>query len=368
MKDLLFIITSRGVGGLEKRFATLYEYYSLKNSTEYKITFLVSRAQANLLDNYKGRLINDNLKLIKFGLPSVRLRHNRLIERALRYTDYALLILTLVFRLPVRKGYCAHFVTSSSLYFRHLIRSKTKVFSFVHSHNAEKRVNSPGFRKIVFENFKIDCLSSAIRDQIRSLIKIDRSNLYISPCSFVDYSKTSIGIKKKRITFVGRFVPGKGLSLLLPVLPIICQKHKNIEIFILGHGVKQKCMERFINKENLAEYITLGFCKSPTNILKESLIYLSLQEKENYPSQALIEAMACGNAIIATNVGLTNKIVSNDTGLLIERSIEQLSDAIDYLLTNKHKSIEFGKNARNKVMKEHRVDRFSNYLLHELYP
>ena len=242
------------------------------------------------------------------------------------------------------------------------------MFSFVHSHNAEKRVNSPGFRKIVFENFKIDCLSSAIRDQIRSLIKIDRSNLYISPCSFVDYSKTSIGIKKKRITFVGRFVPGKGLSLLLPVLPIICQKHKNIEIFILGHGVKQKCMERFINKENLAEYITLGFCKSPIEILIESLIFLSLQEKENYPSQALIEAMACGNAIIATNVGSTNKIVSNDTGLLIERSMEQLFDAIDYLLTNKHKSIEFGMNARNKVMKEHRIDKFSNYLLHELYP
>jgi glycosyltransferase involved in cell wall biosynthesis len=57
-----------------------------------------------------------------------------------------------------------------------------------------------------------------------------------------------------------------------------------------------------------------------------------LQHFNNYPSQSLLEAMACGNAVVATNVGETHRLVDETVGLLIEPEAPALAEALNRLL------------------------------------
>ena len=358
MKKIVFLMLSRGVGGIEKRMATLYKYVAM-NDFNIKVTFLINRAQLDLIDTYGTNIIHRNTEIIKFGLPY---EEKVFGSSAFWYlADYACLAITLILRFSRKKFKVAYFTKFSSLPFRKLVKSHLKVLSFVDSHNPSRILDSKRFKKILRESFKIDCLSEDLRKKVLGLQDADERQVFSTPCSFIDYSETGIRGKKRVICFVGRFVDGKGIDILLPALPAIIDKHPNLEIKLLGAGEYEHQIIEFI-KRNKLKNVQVGFCKNPIGVLKESMIFLSLQEKENYPSQSLIEAMACGNAIIATDVGMTGKIVNDEVGLLIKRDSNELIKAMDQLLSNETVTLEKGRKAREKVIKEHTVERFWNYL------
>jgi len=43
----------------------------------------------------------------------------------------------------------------------------------------------------------------------------------------------------------------------------------------------------------------------------------------------VLESMACGRAVITTNVGISEEVVNSDNGWIVARTIEDLVDAID---------------------------------------
>jgi len=358
MKKIVFLMLSRGVGGIEKRMATLYKYVAM-NDFNIRVTFLINRAQLDLIDTYATNTIPRNTEIVKFGLPY---KQKFFGSSAFWYlVDYTCLAITLILRFSRKKFKVAYFTKFSSLPFRKLVKSDLKVLSFVDSHNPSRILDSKRFKKILRESFRIDCLSEDLRKKVLELQDADERQVFSTPCSFIDYSETGIREKNKVICFVGRFVDGKGIDILLPALSAIIDKHPNLEIKLLGAGEYEHQIIEFI-KRNKFEKIQVGFCKNPIGVLKESMIFLSLQEKENYPSQSLIEAMACGNAVIATDVGMTRKIVNDEVGLLIKRDSNELIKAMDQLLSNETSTLEKGRKAREKVIKEHTVERFWNYL------
>ncbi len=76
-------------------------------------------------------------------------------------------------------------------------------------------------------------------------------------------------------------------------------------------------------------HILLEKYENIDKLLKDSYIFLSLQDYDNYPSQSLIEAMAHGCSVIATNFGDTSKIVKvNYNNYLIEKDVSELVDAM----------------------------------------
>jgi glycosyltransferase involved in cell wall biosynthesis len=72
--------------------------------------------------------------------------------------------------------------------------------------------------------------------------------------------------------------------------------------------------------------------------------------------------MACGNAIIATNVGLTSLLVNEKTGILIEYKVEQLIEAIEFFYNEKSLATRLGENGSQFVRENHTIERFWNYL------
>jgi glycosyltransferase involved in cell wall biosynthesis len=95
---------------------------------------------------------------------------------------------------------------------------------------------------------------------------------------------------------------------------------------------------------------------------------VSLQTDNNYPSQAVLEAMACGNAIIATDVGDTRMFVNEQNGWLIEHGVEPLVEAVRHCLKNQQESHAKGDFATNFVRANFTLERAMAYYKSILFP
>ena len=93
--------------------------------------------------------------------------------------------------------------------------------------------------------------------------------------------------------------------------------------------------------------------------LAEARIFLSLQNFDNYPSQSLIEAMANGCDVIATDVGETRLLVEEGAGnYLIAPDENALCDALTKAFSV---ASVWNKNNTNKILAEHSAGRYAKY-------
>lgn len=363
MKKVLIITPGRGIGGIEKRFATLYYYFAGLEKLPANITFLVSRAQySELIDKYGVAINNPQLKIIKYGFPYLKSNANKAIP--LLYIDLLFFVLKNIVFYSWQKFHAIHYTKASPLIIRKLLSAVKNVYSLVDSTMDVVKDPKTGdlIRKIFGENYIIDCLSDDIKKLALKEPNAVASNMYITPCSFIDYSKTEILPKEKTVVFLGRFEYMKGLNILLPSLKELIKSEPDLQFKILGYGSMEKEVNEHILKNKLTNNVSVYFANDTAKELKTSLIFLSLQKYDNYPSQSLIEAMACGNAVIVTDVGQTRRIVNEEVGILIKPEPDELVLAIKTLLSDIEKTKQMGQKAREKVMREHIIERFAEYL------
>ncbi len=351
--NILLLLVTQGVGGIEKRFYNYSKY--VLNRTDNNYTVVISNS---LLSSLGEIPFCKNNRLVCYGIKWKKK------SKIKRYIDYFLLMLVLI-RLMNNKYDSAHFITLSSLFFRKLIRSDKKVHSFVNSlSQAQDRICSYSlFKEIMSEDFIIDCLDERIQSVISEKYPMQSQNIVSSPCSFIIDDMDMTKAKKENIiSFVGRLEEFKGIQLLIEIIPQILER-TNYAIHIFGRGSYSKSIEELIIKNSASGRIKLDYTIEPKDELKKSKIFLSLQKEENYPSQSLLEAMFCENVIIATDVGLTRKVVREDFGILIGDSSSELLDAIKKLTLSDISLKDMGMKARLFAGKNHTVEMFHQYLL-----
>lgn len=159
------------------------------------------------------------------------------------------------------------------------------------------------------------------------------------------------------ILFVGRIAKGKGVDKLIKILNIIHQKNKRIKLVIIGGDAGYlPIVKRLIQKYKLSKHVLhLGY------ITKENLpIYYSMADLVVYPSRqeifglVLCEAMACGKAVIGSNImGPSEIIVNGKTGFISDfRDIDEISKKILNLLDDKKLLNQMGRNGLERVKKK----------------
>lgn len=209
----------------------------------------------------------------------------------------------------------------------------------------------------------VDFLSADLYRGIHTRMKLNKkTKISLTPCSFKNYENIQSAEKKiNTITFCSRMTEIKNPLLLLESIVLFnktCENWKDITFQFLGNGDCFNKMKDFKQLLNLSNVELLGHVNKPIEYLSKSKIFISIQQTNNYPSQSLLEAMSCENAIIASDVGETKKLVTIKEGILVSLEAEKIAKAMIFLFENEEKRRQYGKQAREKVLREHNIDRY----------
>ena len=162
--------------------------------------------------------------------------------------------------------------------------------------------------------------------------------------------RLGLSAASKIIGIVARLDPIKNHKSAIKAIRLIVERFSNAVLLIVGDGPLRGELEHFVRQCKLEKHVVfLGTRTDVHQLLSIMDIFILCSTSEGMPV-TLLEAMAAGRPIVATDVGGVSEVIEHGkNGLLIEpNSHELLADAILDLLTNKEKAQRMGLSARNK--------------------
>ena len=345
--DVAFLIWTDGkIGGQERRYLRLANY--MADFLNVKVAVFI---QARALDSLVSRFdFSENLQLVSFG--SVRFDKKSPLSIihelvSLRKSLSSKWIIN--FHVCTNPSYVSAlmpFIVYKKV--KSLSQSMADYMFDKHTSGLKRRVIGLSINQFHF----IDCLSEMTKSAFKKTFPHYTGTTTVAPNSFTDLSKVKQSrTKDLDIAFISRLVDGKGVDLLAQLL-----KSHIHDVNVLGFGY----LSHTIDNRYLVNQDT-----DPFELLSNSKIFLSLQKENNYPSQSLLEAMASGCAIIATDVGETREILNDENSILIEYDIKKLCDAIDLLLSDPDRRLKLAQNAMLTVNTSHTIEKYATYLMSE---
>jgi len=236
---------------------------------------------------------------------------------------------------------------------------------------------------------KIVCLTEQEkRDHIQ--FKISRPEKFVTIHSGVDFSgfkktgsfknriREELGIPNGEpvIGTVGRLVPIKGHEYMIRAFALLMNEYDNLWLILvgdgfLGHYLKTLCKELEIKEK----VVFAGWRSNVPDFLSlfDIFVFPSLNEGMG---RVLVEAMAAGKPIVASNVGgIPDMVKDGQNGLLVPvANVKALAKSIDFLLTNPEKRKEMGGKGRKMATQYgsdsmvQKIDQLYQDLLREKMP
>ena len=141
------------------------------------------------------------------------------------------------------------------------------------------------------------------------------------------------------VTFVARLLVDKGIREFIEASRILYSEGSKVEFWVAGDLDEGNPESININElqswKVLPNVRVIGFHKNIAGLYAESNIACLPSYREGLP-KSLVEAAACGRAVVTTDVpGCRDAIEANETGLLVPiKNAKALAEAIKYLAKN----------------------------------
>ncbi len=216
------------------------------------------------------------------------------------------------------------------------------------------------------KNLKYPQLVKQYDNKIRILkIGIDLDEIVDVEQKNKTYLKIELDINRKNlnIAFLGVVAPYKGLMYLIKALAEIRKKIPNIKLYIVGDYAVSEYKEfkfeldKIINKEHLNNNVVFtGWRADAREILSLMDIYVLPSLSEGVP-RSIIEAMALGKPVVATDVGgVAETVLDGQTGFVVKpRDPKALADAIIKLAKDEKLRKKFGEKAKEIAFREYSI-------------
>ena len=165
-----------------------------------------------------------------------------------------------------------------------------------------------------------------------------------------------------------RLVGIKDHRTLLSAFVLVKQRQpgKNLCLKIAGDGEFRTALQEKAKESGIAEDVEFMGTLGEQELLRftwslDVYIHASLGETM---STAIMQAMACKKAIVASDVtGINNMLVNNETGLLVPvKDPEAMAAAIEQLISNRQQAERLAVNAYDHAMKN-----YSNMIMFKRY-
>lgn len=163
----------------------------------------------------------------------------------------------------------------------------------------------------------------------------------------------------QNILSIGRLVEKKGHHILMQAFQKIRDKFPNATLTIIGRGELEEYLISLANQLNLGDSFRL-LNHLPKDQVREQMTNADIfcaasleaadGDVEGIPN-TLKEAMAIGVPVISTNhAGIPELITNNKEGVLVqENNVDELADALEFMLTNREIWETYTVAARQKV-------------------
>lgn len=207
---------------------------------------------------------------------------------------------------------------------------------------------------------KIVVNAQSIRNYVKETEDIPRRDIEViyngvelpeGPTDAVKRSELSVKDTDFLIMHVANLKPVKGHRYLLEALKDIIKKCPNVLLLLIGEDTTKGEIAQLAKKMNVENHVR--FLGKRTDVrrllpLADICVLPSLSEGM---SNAILEYMAAGKAVVATRVGGTPEIVDdNVTGILVEKeNSAQIRDAILRLIQNPVLRQSMGEAGRKKA-------------------
>lgn len=161
-----------------------------------------------------------------------------------------------------------------------------------------------------------------------------------------------------RIIAVGRLTPQKRLDRLVDAFALLADKYPQWTIDIFGEGECHQQLQEQIDRLHLSERVRIH---PPTHQIFEeyrrSDLFVLSSDFEGF-GLVIIEAMACGLPVVATNCpyGPSEIIEDGKTGLLAQLDVATLAAKMEWLITHDAERRQMGQAAQQAVAR-YRLDR-----------
>jgi glycosyltransferase involved in cell wall biosynthesis len=182
----------------------------------------------------------------------------------------------------------------------------------------------------------------------------------IQKTSIVSPKVHSLPKGKKLIGMVAEFSDYKDQPTFIRAAIKILQKRNDTLFVLVGDG-KNVDMCKKMAEPFSSGIVFLGLCKRVESIIHLFTIGVLTSFTEGI-SNSIMEYMAAGKPVIATNGGATHEIViDGTTGFLIPvRDSDRLAEKIDYLINNNHLSVNMGAMGRQRLEQNFSLENLTN--------
>jgi glycosyltransferase involved in cell wall biosynthesis len=222
---------------------------------------------------------------------------------------------------------------------------------------ANLRTHFPNAKVVVIHN-GVD--TSVFNDKTRDEIAI-RSEYQIDKENFI-------------VVSAGRMHPDKGPQVLVAALSNLVNKYPQIRGFLLGGPTNTDFFEQKIHSQvDQLKVRTLGYKKNSIDFFAIADVVIHPATYPEPLARTILEAMAMGKCVIATNVGGTSEIIQNGkNGILIPANdVDALSLAVERIVMNSSERERLGKNALQTIQshfsEKKYVEKIKQFIQQEVY-
>lgn len=337
MKKIIICVPSLAIGGAEKFAVDLAIQI---NKSEYNVIVAITRKKVDTF--LKERLEKNKIRIAD-------LSSDNFLEMLQKQVHF----------FKIEKPDVVHAQTGSILHIMlacMLCKIPLRLYTV---HNEAKLLyGNSKLKKLIYKlafivfQFKIVAICETVKNTLINDMNINSEKILIVKNGvdvnrFIPTKKLHDKDEINLIT-VGRLCEIKNQVMTVRVVCKLRQLGYKVNFLILGDGDDREKIEEIIQKHNATDYIKLlGFKINVEDYLRQAEVYISSSKTEGLPL-SILEAMASGLPIVATDAGGTRDIVLNNVnGFLIKIDDEvALQEAIVNLISNKQLIDDFSQESR----------------------
>lgn len=178
---------------------------------------------------------------------------------------------------------------------------------------------------------------------------------------FEEY-KTEKSDKELIIGTVAALRPEKAHDRFLKAAKIVLKKCPNVQFQIIGDGPERNNLETMARNLKIEKSIEfLGFRNDIPELMHNLDIFVLTSVYEVFP-MSILEAMAAGKPVVATNVGSVSDIIINgETGFIVNNGhVDGIAKRIVRLLRDDKLRNQMGETSNDRVKKYFSINRMAN--------